>query len=218
MRSRLARWGWYPIVLLALLFAAIASRYLSLDPAVYFPVQREVYRANEPWLLLHVCGALVALALGPFQFRAAIRNRRPGVHRAMGRAYLIAVLAGGIGGASLARLAYGGFPARVGFALLAAAWLTTGALAYRRIRAGEVDRHREWMLRSMALTFAAVTLRLWLPLLSGALGVPFDEAYVTVAWLCWVPNLIVAEWWIQTTRPTRPRRALPESAAAAAAP
>jgi hypothetical protein len=48
------------------------------------------------------------------------------------------------------------------------------------------------MVRNFALTFAAVTLRLWLPgsVLS---GVPFEVAYPIVAWLCWVPNLVVAE-------------------------
>ena len=48
------------------------------------------------------------------------------------------------------------------------------------------------MVRNFALTFAAVTLRLWLPgMVVG--GVPMEIAYPIVAWLCWVPNLIVAE-------------------------
>jgi len=50
------------------------------------------------------------------------------------------------------------------------------------------------MGRSFTLkTFAAVTLRLWLPALQAASG-SFVEAYRTVAWLCWVPNVIVAEF------------------------
>ncbi|MBK8802471.1 MAG: DUF2306 domain-containing protein [Fibrobacteres bacterium] len=52
--------------------------------------------------------------------------------------------------------------------------------------------HHQWMLRSYALTSAAITLRLWLPL--GMLaGLDFLAAYVVIAWLCWVPNLLVAE-------------------------
>jgi len=51
------------------------------------------------------------------------------------------------------------------------------------------------MTRSYALTFAAVTLRIYLPL-SQVAGIPFEPAYQTIAWLCWVPNLIVAEWLI----------------------
>ena len=68
--------------------------------------------------------------------------------------------------------------------------------------------HRAWVLRSYALTLAAVTLRLWLPGLHVGLGLPFAEVYQTVAWLAWVPNLIVIELWLTAERASqaRPRR------------
>ena len=47
------------------------------------------------------------------------------------------------------------------------------------------------MIYSYAACFAAVTLRIWLPLLIVSLG-DFITAYRIVAWLCWVPNLMVA--------------------------
>src|SRR5258708_35055586 len=81
----------------------------------------------------------------------------------------------------------------VGFGLLAVLWLFATAMAYRYIRARDQVSHRRWMIRSYALTFAAVTLRIYLPL-SQVAGIPFDAAYQTISWLCWVPNLIVAEW------------------------
>ena len=46
--ARIARWSWYPIVALAFAIALVASRYFALDPATYFPEQREVYQANTP--------------------------------------------------------------------------------------------------------------------------------------------------------------------------
>jgi hypothetical protein len=55
-----------------------------------------------------------------------------------------------------------------------------------------VESHRRWMIRNYSLTFAAVTLRLWIPILMVA-GNDFPSTYTTVAWLAWVPNLIVAE-------------------------
>lgn len=58
--------------------------------------------------------------------------------------------------------------------------------------------HRVWMMRSAALTFADVTLRLWLPLQLVA-GIPFETACAIVAWLCWVPNLIVAHYLLKRT-------------------
>ncbi len=48
------------------------------------------------------------------------------------------------------------------------------------------------MIRSFALTLAAVTLRLYRPL-SSLLPVAYDDAYRAISFLCWVPNLIAAE-------------------------
>jgi len=55
------------------------------------------------------------------------------------------------------------------------------------------------MVRSFALTFAAVTLRL---LLVGFMiaGFEYGPATVYIAWLCWIPNLIFAQWWISRTK------------------
>jgi len=93
----------------------------------------------------------------------------------------------------------GGLVAHTGFFLLGVLWLATTALALSAILQRRITLHREWMVRGYALTFAAVTLRLWLPLLAAVSG-SFEEAYQTVAWLCWVPNLIVAEIWNRKTQ------------------
>ena len=49
------------------------------------------------------------------------------------------------------------------------------------------------MIRSYALTLAAVTLRIYIPIGQLA-GFAYEPAYQTIAWLCWVPNLVIAEW------------------------
>jgi len=194
------RWtGWGVMSFLALLMVLLASRYLTLDPTVYFPQQRAVYVAHIAGILMHIVGGMTALLLGPLQFVPAIRDRWPRVHRMTGRIYLAGVAVGGLGGLYMARLAYGGLPTRAGFALLAVAWLATTAMAYRRIRQGDIDRHREWMIRSYALSFAAPVLRLE-QLAFMASGTAFDSAYAAVAWLCWLPNLLAAEGYVRWTR------------------
>jgi hypothetical protein len=50
------------------------------------------------------------------------------------------------------------------------------------------------VIRNFALTLAAVTLRMYLPLMLFLLHWSFRTSYITVSWLCWVPNLLVAEW------------------------
>ena len=66
--------------------------------------------------------------------------------------------------------------------------------AYERARARDYVAHRAWMIRSYALCLGAVTLRVYLPLSLGPLGLPFEQAYPAIAWVSWVPNLILAEW------------------------
>ena len=53
------------------------------------------------------------------------------------------------------------------------------------------------MLRSYSLIFGAVMLRIWLPLLIIAHGGEFIPAYRIVAWLAWVPNILLVEWLIR---------------------
>ncbi len=194
------RAGWGVTTVLALGVAFVSARYLTGNPEVFFPEQRDVYVEHFGILMLHVVGGIAALALGPWQFWGGLRRRRLTLHRWIGRLYLMAILGGGVGGLAIARVAFGGLPARLGFALLAVAWLGCGAAAYGAIRRRDIASHQEWMIRSYALTLAAVTLRIWNPLLQAA-GFPFPEAYISVAWISWVPNLLIAELYLMRRRP-----------------
>lgn len=150
---------------------------------------------------LHVFCAAVALLLGPLQFWAALRVRRPGLHRWLGAIYLaVGVGVGGLSGLILAINAFGGTWARLGFGTLALLWIATGAMALKSILAGDVPAHRRWMTRNFALTLAAVTLRLYLPA-TMLIGLSLEVAYPLVAWLCWVPNLVGVEWRLHRARP-----------------
>jgi hypothetical protein len=100
-------------------------------------------------------------------------------------------------GFALAQHAFGGLTARAGFGLLAVCWTGSTLNAYRHIRQGNLSAHRSWMIRSYALTLAAVTLRVYLPS-SQLAGIPMPVAYPAIAWLCWVPNLLIAEWFVRS--------------------
>lgn len=96
----------------------------------------------------------------------------------------------------LAGSADGGLVGRLGFATLAIIWLYSGWQAYAAVRRGDIATHRQWMMRNFALTFAAVTLRIHLNILTGPLEISFAEAYASVAWISWVPNLLIVEWFL----------------------
>jgi uncharacterized membrane protein len=162
--------------------------------AFVHPDMKAAFLAHTTAIYIHAFAAMVALMLGPFQFSARLRRERPALHRWLGRLYLtVGVLVGGVAGLYLARHAFGGTGSQLGFALLAGLWLFTGLQAYRAIRRRAFDAHRRWMVRNFALTLAAVTLRIYMPL-SQAAGIGFALAYPIIAWLCWVPNLVIAEW------------------------
>jgi len=137
----------------------------------------------------HIAGGAVALLVGPWQLMRRLRARHRNVHRAMGYTYVVAVGIAGTAGLFLGPRAWGGPVAQLGFTLLACAWLGTTAMGFQRIVVGDRAGHRAWIVRSFALTFAAVSLRMQSPLLA-ALGVPDAIAYPFVAWSSWVPNLL----------------------------
>lgn len=145
----------------------------------------------------HITFGGMALLIGWMQFSKKIRARRMELHRGIGKAYMVAVALSGVSGYAIAMSANGGPVCMAGFGLLALVWLYTDLRGYRAIRRLDIDQHRAWMLRNYALTFAAVTLRVYLPLATSVLHFGFLPSYRAISWLAWVPNLLVAEWLIR---------------------
>ncbi|MGB0865070.1 MAG: DUF2306 domain-containing protein [Granulosicoccaceae bacterium] len=192
-RSKIAFYG---MVFSSVLIALGSFRFAFLDLNIAFPGM-VAHIANSPEMfLVHVVLASIALALGTLQFFTAVRRRWPAVHRWLGRLYAVGVLLGGVAGFWIAFGSSGGPVAAAGFALLAICWIVITAIAVNHIWRGRVAEHRRWMIRSFALTFAGVSLRLQL-LGFGFAGVGYDEASVVLAWSCWVPNLLMVEWWFR---------------------
>jgi len=180
-------------------FLCVALALVSFRYLLRFGGTPPVIEGNlfiEPWLMVHVAGAATALLLGPWQFSSRLRNRLPTLHRWIGRMYVFSCLVGGAAGFVLALGASTGPISTIGFGSLAILWIVTTSLAWRRAVQGRFIEHRAWMIRSFALTFAAVTLRLYLPLIF-VFQVGFDDAYRAISFLCWVPNLLVAELYLR---------------------
>ena len=194
--------GWAVMTLLALAVASYALA-LLLEPELRHPAALTLFSERPIATISHFAGSALALAIGAFQLNSRLRARFIGVHRWAGRLYILGVITGGFAGLFLALQSSAGIVAQMGFGLLAVCWLGSTFAAYRHIRAGDLSAHRRWMIRSFALTWAAVTLRIYLPI-SQAAGVPFAVAYPAISWLCWVPNLLFAEWFIWLTRGVLP--------------
>ncbi|WP_240633852.1 DUF2306 domain-containing protein [Caulobacter flavus] len=189
-----ARLAWILIGLLCLGIAAYSARYLLHPPQT--PAQALGNPRGVPWLVVHIAGSVVALALGSLQFVPALRRGATPPHRWTGRLYVLGCLVGGGAGLVLAPGSSAGPSASAGFGLLAVIWIAVNLLGWRAAMQGRFAEHRRWMIRSWALTLAAVTLRLYLPLVM-ALDLPFLPWYRAISFLAWVPNLVAAELWLR---------------------
>lgn len=178
-----------------------AVLYLGLDPATAQVGLREDVPWHYPVLMGHIVPAALALTLGPLQLVPSIRAHRR-VHRWIGRAYLFAgVLPAALLGVPAALLSTQGPAAGAGLLVGDVAWAVTAVVAYRAARQRRYRDHARWMVRNFALTFAAVTFRIWLPLLilvqvpllepvhGGDFDALFHAAYVATCWLAFLPNL-----------------------------
>ena len=186
--------GWTVMTMTSLFVAAYALA-LLVAPGVRPPLLEERLSNEALAVYLHLGAAAIAMAVGPFQLNNRLRARFTRLHRFSGRLYVAGVFVGGLASLALATESQGGDVAHAGFLVLGILWLGTTAEALRRILTGDISGHRRWMVRSWALTFAAVTLRFYLPA-SMVMGLPYQASYAVIAWLCWVPNVFVAERYI----------------------
>jgi hypothetical protein len=83
------------------------------------------------------------------------------------------------------------------FITLSILWLYFTTKACIEIRKGNFITHGEYMIRSYTLTLSAVTLRAWKFIIVFIFHPHPMDGYMIVAWLGWIPNLILAEWLIR---------------------
>jgi len=190
---------WLLFVLLCIAIGLYPVLYLFLPENAGLLSTKSATLLDSPWWRIgfytHISLGGLALLVGWTQFSRKWRTKYLNRHRLLGKVYVLSVLLSGSAAFGIGFWATGGPVAQSGFIALSLVWLYTTLRAYLFIRAGETAAHERMMIFSYAACFAAVMLRLWLPLLIMAHQGAFDPAYRIVAWLCWVPNMGVA-WWL----------------------
>ena len=192
---------WGILTVFALLVGLVSLRYAL--PHIPHPAKLPNFTIHHKGLIVHAVSASLALLLGPWQFLSGLRKRHPQLHRRVGRAYTASLSVAAVSAVWIAPHAAGGHVSTAGFLGLALGWIVTTSMGVIAIRQRLIPQHRRWMLRSYALTAAAITLRIYLSFIP-IFHLRFEIAYPAISWLCWVPNLLVAELWIRwTTAQTR---------------
>ena len=183
------RAAWWLVTVLATLTGAFSLRYALPHVPMVTLSNFVTHRAT---LSVHAVSSSVALIVGPWQFRSSLRIGHLRMHRLLGRIYTGAVLAGWLASIPIALHAETGPVASAGFLALGICWIVSTGLAVSCVLQGDVAGHRLWMIRSYALTAAAITLRLYLGIVIME-HMSFAPAYTAIAWLCWIPNLAAVE-------------------------
>ena len=191
--------AWFVMAFLAIVVGLYPLLYFALDREFGLLASKdEALLSNVVWNIGfygHILLGGLALLIGWAQFSKKLRNANLNRHRNIGKVYVISVMISGACGVYIGFFATGGLISSLGFISLGLVWLFTTIKAYLAIRKGDLSLHQGMMIYSYAACFAAVTLRIWLPLLVFIIG-DFEVAYRYVAWLCWIPNIIFAYFWV----------------------
>jgi hypothetical protein len=153
--------------------------------------------SSQVWFFffyMHILLGGIALLSGWSQFFPKFRIKYIDFHRRLGSVYLFSVFLSGMAAFYLSFYASTGKVAGFGFGSLAVLWMFSTFMAFLYVKQKKINLHLQWMTISYSMCLAAVTLRIWMPVMIGILGLSFAVAYPIVAWLCWVPNLFVAVW------------------------
>jgi len=190
---------------------AIALRFLYRFAIPYFSYNQQYYDYYWPHrfrLLFHICGGMLALVCGPFQFWTGLRQKAMTFHRWTGRLYLAGVAIGATGAYLMAVFSN---PRSMGVGLMAMAttWVGSSGAALLSILRGRIGLHKEWMARSYITAFAFVTFRYIdeLPVIHRWWG-DFQSRAGTVAWVSFVVPLFIFEMILFVRRLYSPAQSL----------
>lgn len=157
------------------------------------------YTANFLLVFAHAMTAIPPLILGLWTLHPEKRKNLKN-HRTIGTIYCVCIWISSILGLMLATANRHGIIAQAGFGTLAVLWFGTTLFAYLEARKRRLVIHRRWMIRSYALTMAVITVRpmFFFP----PEFMEYDDWYRLVTWICWLPNLLLAELYIRSTSHT----------------
>jgi uncharacterized membrane protein len=167
----------------------------------YGAVQLDVLASRPASELLHRVGGTILLVAGLLQFSAKLRRERPKLHRASGYVYVVLAVSAGASGIYLGvREPFAGIAETIPAVLFGGALIVTTVVALRLARQRRFEIHREWMVRSFALTLGPIMQRVYYLPAWSLFGIDEFDAMWIGFWLGWLSAWIPAELWIAARR------------------
>ena len=149
------------------------------------------------WYYTHVLFALPVLLGAPLQFISQLRQRRPAIHRAVGKAYVCGATVAAITAVYMGAAGpYEG--SRLSISITGTLWLFFTLAAWRHAMNRNFSAHRAFMIRSYTMALVLVWLRLMFDFQDYLFFYVNDEDLrdATREWASWVVPLLVVEFWL----------------------
>jgi hypothetical protein len=165
---------------------------LHHDETFFFHHESTTWKFFHPvrWkIFLHGIGGATALTLGAVQFSSRLRQHYPALHRLFGRFYVGGVL---VAAPVAVYLAFTHALAIMATetTMQASMWVLTTSMAICAARNKNFEVHKQWMMRSYAITLIFVVSRIILAL---PIAPTTDEGAERIAWTLITCALIVPQ-------------------------
>jgi len=182
------------------LMMKITLEYIPLKSDVSFLMIKQTEVTDRPEYLYffytHVYTSIFVLLTG---FLAILRKDFgvKNFHNSTGKIYVFLILLfAAPSGIYMGVFANGGFLSKISFVILGSLWWFSTFKAYQFARQKKFTEHKQWMWRSFVLTISAITLRMWKVIIVYLFHPNPMDVYQIIAWLGWVPNIILIEYLI----------------------
>jgi uncharacterized membrane protein YozB (DUF420 family) len=142
----------------------------------------------------HILPGVVYLIGAPFQLWRSFRERHFSAHRRMGRVVLPAGIIAGIFAIIFGTLfSFDGLLEASATVVFGGYFIAALVTAFLAIRAGDVTRHRRWMIRAFAIGVGVGTIRIWIGVFQGFGLLSLERSFGVAFWLAFVLHALVAE-------------------------
>lgn len=203
----LPRIAW-PLIILTTVLLVVFGVIRSLDmfsTEAANDVFESRYQTHPIMSLVHLATGLLFLAFAPLQFWKKFRQRHLQLHRIMGRTLIGLALVSGV--YAMALVIY--LPVFGGIAAASASWffgllfLFGVGRGFYCARKRQIQQHREWMIRTMAIGLGVGVQRIYLMIMMTLGGHSFYDLFGPMLWLGFGTSLVLAEIWINLSRARR---------------
>jgi uncharacterized membrane protein len=150
---------------------------------------------------IHILPGALFLGLTPLQFAAGFRQRNLKFHRRMGTLLVVCALIIGFSALIMSfQMNIGGANETAATTLFGIAFLICLLKAYIYARRRQIERHREWMIRTFGIGLGVATTRPIVGMFFASRRMVPHEFFGIAFWLGFTITFMAAEAWIDYTR------------------